>query len=346
MEKLIPQNMQRFFAQEQERVMRNVVQRVGQMVEWTAASMLGDTSENGVVEMVSTAPEIQVAAQQIVRQVEATQPYVDIVPDLEAVVERALSTKLQSMLTDVDYRIGLLYDVIERMENKNTKRSKRVGSRDLNLAQHILDGFTITNNSPGAGSVAWANCNIMYRGTNHVITNGNTNLRFVYWMFATPTVFTANANKILLGPDDILVGINTNGTFHLEMLPGKFKDGGGLIDGSVRTLELADNAVTSAKLAALQVLDGHIATNAVTTGKIIDGAVTTVKIGANQVTTDRIAAGNITAALLATNAVTTPSVADGAITTTKIGANQITNDRISAGAVAASRLNLALHMLH
>ena len=79
--------------------------------------------------------------------------------------------------------------------------------------------------------------------------------------------------------------------------------------GGVGTNELADSAVTAAK----------IANDAVETDKIADANVTTAKIANSAVTTEKIA----------TNAVTTAKIADNAVETAKINALAVTTEKIA-----------------
>jgi len=65
------------------------------------------------------------------------------------------------------------------------------------------------------------------------------------------------------------------------------------LGGTIGSAQIADDAITSAKISA----------NQVTTAKISDNAITTAKISALQVTADKIANSTITAAKLATNSV-------------------------------------------
>jgi len=65
------------------------------------------------------------------------------------------------------------------------------------------------------------------------------------------------------------------------------------LGGTIGSAQIADDAITSAKISA----------NQVTTAKISDNAITTAKISALQVTADKIANSTITAAKLATDSV-------------------------------------------
>lgn len=77
----------------------------------------------------------------------------------------------------------------------------------------------------------------------------------------------------------------------------------GLIDGSVTTSKLANQAVTADKLAASSVTEGKLAPDAVTTDKLADQAVTADKLASNAITTSKLANQAVTANKLASDAV-------------------------------------------
>ena len=52
----------------------------------------------------------------------------------------------------------------------------------------------------------------------------------------------------------------------------------GILDGTIATADLADNAVNSAKIGADVIVADDLANNAVTTAEITDGAITQAKI--------------------------------------------------------------------
>jgi hypothetical protein len=102
-----------------------------------------------------------------------------------------------------------------------------------------------------------------------------------------------------------------------------------IADANVTTAKLADNAVTTLKIADANVTTAKLADNAVTTLKIADANVTTAKLADNVVTTLKIADANVTTAKLADNAVTTLKIADANVTTAKLADASITNAKIS-----------------
>jgi hypothetical protein len=84
-------------------------------------------------------------------------------------------------------------------------------------------------------------------------------------------------------------------------------------NGEVRTPDLADDAVTSAKIVDGGVATADLSDAAVTTSKLADAAVTSAKIANDAVNSAKILDGTVSSADLATYAVTTPKIADGAI---------------------------------
>ena len=89
-------------------------------------------------------------------------------------------------------------------------------------------------------------------------------------------------------------------------------------DGAVTSVKLADLAVTAARLADLAVETAKIKDKAITTAKIADKAVTTAQLGDASVGTVQLDALSVTAAKLAALAVETAKIKDGAITRAKL----------------------------
>jgi hypothetical protein len=114
----------------------------------------------------------------------------------------------------------------------------------------------------------------------------------------------------------------------LAKLAANSVDASKIVDGSVGTAEIADSSVTSAKIAA----------NAVTSTKILDGAVGTAEIADNAITTAKVTDANITTAKIADISVTTEKLADGAITEDKIADAAVTTEKLGAGAVTEGNI--------
>jgi hypothetical protein len=115
---------------------------------------------------------------------------------------------------------------------------------------------------------------------------------------------------------------------------------------AVTTAKVADNAITSPKVASNAINTTHIADNAITSSKIAannvntihiaDNAITNTKIAANAINTTHIADNTITNAKITVNAVNTTQIIDGAVTTPKIADNTVTAAKIATGEIVKS----------
>lgn len=264
---------------------------------------------------------------------------------IEAAVSKAFTESFASVLHDITYRIDNLMNVGLMRAGFDSK----ITSEMLSLATPILDGFVISDNSPVAGSIAWTDCNVMYKGTKYIITNGNTPLKYLYWQLGTtPTTFKFSATKPVLTDDDILIAINNAGTHQMVIGEGRMVDGAILLDGTISSGELGVGAVTTTKIANLAITTGLMADDAVTSAKIGTGAVDSTALGANavisgKIATDAVAATNIVAGAvtdvkLADDAVTSAKIATGAVDATAIGANAVIAGKIATDAVASANI--------
>lgn len=121
--------------------------------------------------------------------------------------------------------------------------------------------------------------------------------------------------------------------------------------GTVATGMIADLAVTTAKIEALNVTTGKIADGAITSAKIANGTIATEDISDSAITSAKIADGTIVNADINSSAAidktkisgTAVTVADtGTVTSAMIANDTIVNADInSAAAIAYSKLNLA-----
>ena len=117
--------------------------------------------------------------------------------------------------------------------------------------------------------------------------------------------------------------------------------------GSVGTTLIADDAVSTAKIADGAVTTDQLGANAVTTAKIANGAVTTDQLGADAVTnakladdaveTAKIADGNVTKAKLATAVQNSLDLADSAV--------QLVVEGTTNGTVSVDGTDIAVHGL-
>lgn len=119
----------------------------------------------------------------------------------------------------------------------------------LTTYNFLLSAGTFTNNSPSAGYVAWANCKVVYNGTEHTITNGNSNKKHIYWQLASPTVFAGSDTLPALGNDDFLVSFNNSGT-NMFVWNSTVINGNRITAGSITASNLAANTITANEIAA------------------------------------------------------------------------------------------------
>lgn len=91
---------------------------------------------------------------------------------------------------------------------------------------------------------------------------------------------------------------------------------------------VADESITTAKLAMLAVTSAKLAAAAVETDKIKDGAVTSTKLADLAVTAARLADLAVETVKLADKAVTTAKIADKAVTTSQLGDKCVGSDQM------------------
>lgn len=111
-----------------------------------------------------------------------------------------------------------------------------------------------------------------------------------------------------------------------------------LAAGAVTETKITDSSVTTGKINAAAVVAGKIATDAVTADKILANAVTAAKIDTGAVTADKILAGAVTTGKLDSLAVTTDKLAANAVTAAKIAANTITANELAADSIIAGKI--------
>jgi hypothetical protein len=228
--------------------------------------------------------------------------------ELDKRIENILHDKLAHFLTDIDFRIQQAYDIVDRSVSTGIAKGK-VYAEDLNLiGRHMITGYTITPNSPGAGSIAWANLHMVYNGTNYDITDGNTALKYVWWSSTTtPTVLQTSNTKPVLQTGEVLLFMNVVGVPKVMLSDTNASMPSILSDGAVDTGSILANAVGSTQINA----------NAITSAKLADGAIArSTQLAANTVTN---------AAILA---------------------NAITGTEILAGSVSATKLSILRHVLY
>jgi hypothetical protein len=121
-----------------------------------------------------------------------------------------------------------------------------------------------------------------------------------------------------------------------------------IVDGTVRTIDLRDNAVQSTKIADATVTaadlgtdsvgSDEIAKDAVNSDEIAKDAVKSDEIAENAVTSSEVAPDSLTAGDLAANSVGSSEVADQSLTADDLGTDSVGSSELQAGSVRASEL--------
>ena len=104
------------------------------------------------------------------------------------------------------------------------------------------------------------------------------------------------------------------------------------------TDNIADEAVTTAKLRDGSVTQDKLGANAIITTSVADGAVTTVKLADNSVTEPKIADGAVTSSKYAAQSVGTAALADGSVTEPKLATDSVSTTKIVNDAVTMAKL--------
>ncbi len=143
----------------------------------------------------------------------------------------------------------------------------------LNITGIVLSGFTWTDNSPGAGQVAWSSGTLVYLGTTYAISAGNAAAgnKYIYWQKGVSnTTFQSAIALPSFGDNDFLIATNVSGVHSLA-----FNNASAV--QAVTASQIADLAVTSAKIASLDA--GKITTGTLSAITIDGGASFTDSLG-------------------------------------------------------------------
>lgn len=136
------------------------------------------------------------------------------------------------------------------------------------IIDHIIDGITWTDNHPSDGFIAWEGAKVIFDGVTYTITNGNTNLKYVWWdKSESTTTFQISDTVPTLTDDDFIVAINASGTHH-KIWGSTIIDGGAVRTGTIDTGQLAADAITTEKIAASSITTDEIAASAITSAKM------------------------------------------------------------------------------
>jgi predicted phage tail protein len=112
-----------------------------------------------------------------------------------------------------------------------------------------LSGDVWSNNSPGAGKIAWNAHTLHFQGTAYSISAGDTNAiagdAWVYWDPATPTVYQVSATNPTLTDAQFMIATNVAGVHDLAW--------NAMANALIGTAYIENLAVTNAKILSLAV---------------------------------------------------------------------------------------------
>ena len=171
-----------------------------------------------------------------------------------------------------------------------------------------------------------------YSGPNVILLSTDGKLyRLVngVWTAAVPTVDLTGTIAELQIADDAV----TNAKIAVDAIQGDV-----IAAGAITATTIAEDAVTNAKIAIDAIQANVIKAGAITETKIAGDAITAAKIAANAVTNAKIAVDAIQGDVIEAGAITATKIGDSAITTAKIDANAITAAKINTGAITANKI--------
>ena len=187
------------------------------------------------------------------------------------------------------------YDILFRTASAGAiKTVEMTFPSGTTLSNRVLE---VSGVGPGTSTISGQT--LIYTITSPISVPGNTLLRFEVWNVNNPTQALASYAVKVSTKDSV----------------------GGTIDSG-----------TSAAYSIKQIGTGDIANNAITSAKIQDGQVGTSDLADNSVSTTQFSSK------LADGAVTTPKIAQDAVTTSRIKDLQVTESKIGNGAVTANKL--------
>lgn len=267
--------------------------------------------------------------------------------DLDKRIENVLHEKLSHFLDDISFRIGQEYELQAR---RNGLAKGTVFAEDLNLKDRVfLTGYTVTNNSPTAGSIAWADLHVVYNGVDHAITNGNTALQYVYFTpAATPTTLKTSATKPVLADGDVLLFVNEGGVARNmlsdtnaslpRIVATNAIDTDAIKDGAVTGDQILNGAVGAGKIGTGAINNANLFSGKVVNGtNMVDGTVNTLQLANSAVDSNKLGAGAINSTTKFSGKVLSgANMVDGTVGGTQLG----------AGAVSAQKLNIMRHVMY
>jgi hypothetical protein len=171
----------------------------------------------------------------------------------EQEIRALMHEEFSHFLADIEFRVKQAYDVQRRPSLHVVEGDGQVYAEDLNIPnRHFLTGYTVTANTPVAGSIAWASLHVVYNGTDNAVTDANTSSKYVWWDPAiSTTVLQTGATKPDLStkPNAALIFVNNSGVPY-DVLASSIP--GVIANGAVDAGAILPGAVTAPKMNTIQ----------------------------------------------------------------------------------------------
>lgn len=191
-------------------------------------------------------------------------PTIDL-ESIKAQVRAEIRHEMDAAVADVERRLAQARQ-IERAVESGVPR-EIFHAEDLNIRKHLVDGYTMTANSPTAGYIAWASLHVVLMGVDYTIANGNTNLKYAWFIkpgSGTGPVTLGTGNTLpVLGPNDAVIFVN-NGGVPISALESSisYAVGPGVIGDAQLAYEVKSvlDTLSASDIAQQSALDGAITT--------------------------------------------------------------------------------------
>ena len=203
-------------------------------------------------------------------------------------------------------------------------------------ASEVIDD-SITTDKIAAGAVTFAK--IVDASTGSVLIGRGTSGSGPYSeMTIDSTLSITGTSTPVLSVGVIQTSNIADGAVTNAKLSGNSVQNSNIKNLNVTANKLGSMAVETDKIDALAVTAAKLATDSVETDKINALAVTAAKLATNSVETDKINALAVTAAKLATNSVINAKILNLNVTSNKLADNAVVASKINASAVTAAKL--------
>ena len=109
--------------------------------------------------------------------------------------------------------------------------------------------YTLSHQTPSLGFVAWSGTSISYDGVIYAIADGNTDKKFIYWVFTSPNVFLTSITQPSITEKDCIVFVN-NGGVATSILEASVIDGSLIVAGTVHATAITAGSITATQISS------------------------------------------------------------------------------------------------